>query len=56
MEMYLDKQELAKVLKIPVTSIDYYRREKGMPHIKIGKHHRYILAEVLAWVKKWRNN
>ena len=50
--MYLDKQELAKVLKIPVTSIDYYRRKKDMPHIKIGKHKRYILAEVLAWLRK----
>ena len=56
MEMYLDKEELAKVLKIPVTSVDYYRRGKGLPHIKIGRHNRYILAEVVAWLRKERSN
>lgn len=51
MEMYLDKNELSKLLKIPVTSVDYYRRTKGLPHIVIGKHKRYILHDVSNWLK-----
>ena len=54
MDMYIDKKDLAKFLKIPVTSVDYYRRMKGMPCIKIGKHHRYVLSEVINWLQKSR--
>lgn len=54
--MYLDKKELAKVLNIPITSIDYYRREKGMPSIKIGKHNRYVLSDIRNWLEKTKQN
>lgn len=56
MEQYLDNRELAEVLKIPITSVDYYRREKGLPSIKIGKHNRYILSAVKNWLEKVRQN
>lgn len=54
MEEYLDRNELAFFLKIPVTSVDYYRRQKGLPSVRIGKHNRYLLREVRGWMDKLR--
>ena len=54
MEQYLDRDELARFLKIPITSIDYYRRVKGLPSVRIGKHNRYLLREVQGWMDKLR--
>ena len=53
-EQYLDRDELARFLKIPITSIDYYRRVKGLPSVRIGKHNRYLLREVQGWMDKLR--
>ncbi|MBU4312664.1 MAG: helix-turn-helix domain-containing protein [Candidatus Omnitrophica bacterium] len=50
-EVYLDREELSKILKIPATSVDYYRKKKGMPHIRIGRHNRYLLSDVMDWSK-----
>lgn len=55
-EMYLDKEGLAKLLNIPVTSVDFYRREKGMPCVKIGRHRRYVLKEVQKWLNYNKDN
>lgn len=52
MEQYLDGVELAQLLKIPITSVDYYRRAKGLPSVRIGKHNRYLLREVQNWMDK----
>lgn len=56
MEMFLDKEGLAKLLNVPITSVDYYRREKGMPCVKIGRHRRYVLKDVQTWLKQNPNN
>ena len=50
MEKYLDREGLAKLLNVPVTSVDYYRRKKGMPCVKIGRHKRYVLKDVQRWL------
>lgn len=56
MEMFLDKEELAKILNIPLTSIDLYRRQRGLPSLKIGKHRRYVLKDVQKWLNHNKDN
>ena len=51
MEILVDDNELAKVLKIPKSTVHYYVRLKGMPHVQIGKHRRFNTQEVIRWFK-----
>lgn len=46
----ITKKELAKKLKVSVTTIDR-RVEKGMPHYKIGRLIRFDFEEVKQWIK-----
>ncbi|MGA2774920.1 MAG: hypothetical protein ABSE81_02525 [Candidatus Omnitrophota bacterium] len=50
--MLIDKEELAKELKISPAMVDYYRRKGIIPALVIGRNHRYDLAEVLSKMKK----
>jgi hypothetical protein len=49
--MYVDKTEIAKIFKIPVSTVDYLRRKGVIPSIPIGRHHRYDLKEVERCLK-----
>jgi len=51
---YLTVDELAESLKVPKSWIYSRSREKGpdaMPKIKVGKYRRFILNDVLDWLK-----
>ena len=54
MEAYLDVNELAKRLKVPVTWIYDRTRRNGadqIPHYKIGKYVRFLEKEVIEYLK-----
>ena len=53
METFIDRDELARILSVPPSTVDYLRRKRGLPSFKIGKHFRYQITEVQRWS---RNN
>lgn len=56
METFVDRDELAKTFGIPASTIDYLRKKRGLPSLKIGKHYRYVLAEVQKWSRAQERN
>jgi len=46
----LTKQELAKILKCSVVTIDRWRKE-GLPCIQKGSYIRFTESEVIDWLK-----
>ena len=52
MGVFVNREEMAEQLKIPAATVDYLRRERGLPCVKVGKHCRYITSEVVRWLKK----
>lgn len=49
----LTTEELAAVLKVPVKTIEYWRYKfQNMPAKKMGRHVRYVLADILKWQQK----
>lgn len=51
MENYLSTKELAKKLNVPLATIYFWIAKNEIPHIKIGKHHRFLYEEVLVFFK-----
>ena len=51
MEMFMDRDELAKTLGIPGSTVDHLRKTGKIPFYKIGKHCRYVLTEVMKFFK-----
>lgn len=51
MEKYLSTKELAIKLNVPLATIYYWIAQKGIPHIKVGKHHRFLYEEVMDFFK-----
>ncbi len=54
-DYFLTVDELAKSLNVPKTWIYSRTRETGpdaMPSIKVGKYCRFVLDDVLNWLKK----
>ena len=49
MEALVDDNELAKILKIPKSTIHFYTRVRGMPYLKVGKHKRFNPHKVIKW-------
>ena len=47
--VYLKIKELSKLIRIPVSTIQKWRREKGLPFIKIGRALRFNREEVVKW-------
>ena len=50
----LSVEELSHVLNVPVSWIYSRTRETGpdaMPSIKVGKYCRFVLDDVMAWLK-----
>jgi excisionase family DNA binding protein len=51
-EKLLTKEELAVRLNISAYDVDKLRKERGMPHLKIGRSYRYNLEDVEKFIKK----
>ena len=51
MEKYLSTKELAIRLNVPLATIYYWIANNEIPHIKIGKHHRFLYGEVMDFFK-----
>jgi len=52
---FITVDELAETLKVPKSWVYSRTRETGpdsMPKIKVGKYRRFVLGDVLAWLKK----
>jgi len=49
-ERHLSPEELAEREGVPVSTVyQWNRRGTGPPYMRIGKHARYRLADVIAW-------
>ena len=48
---FVDKVAIARMFNIPVSTVDYLRRKKMLPAIKIGRHSRYDPEEVEKYLK-----
>ena len=44
--------EVVEWLKIPKSSLYKLLNEKKIPAVKVGKHWRFIKADLLAWMDK----
>lgn len=51
MEKYLSTKELAKELNVPLATIYYWIAKNEIPHIKVGKHHRFSYGEVMDFFR-----
>ncbi len=52
MEKLMTKKEIAEYLGISTITVDFYRKKKGMPFIKVGhKLIRFDVNEVKDWLK-----
>lgn len=53
MEKLMTKQELAEFLKLSPYTVEYLRKKKGMPYLKLGKKTvRYRIEDVVEWLKQ----
>lgn len=50
-EDILTKEDLAKLLKVTVRTIDRLRKE-GLPFLKVGNQIRFDKSDVINWLKK----
>lgn len=46
----LNREQLAERLSCSASTVDMLRREKGMPHIKLGDSPRFVYEDVVAWL------
>jgi excisionase family DNA binding protein len=56
---FITVDELAETLKVPKSWVYSRTRETGpdsMPKIKVGKYRRFVLGDVVAWLKKQNQN
>lgn len=44
----LTAQELSRELKVPLSTIYQLTRRQEIPHVKIGKHYRFNLSQVIT--------
>jgi excisionase family DNA binding protein len=53
MNALIDRQDLARELKVTTRTIGTWQRQGRIPHIKIGRRTvRFDLADVVAFLKK----
>ena len=50
MERYLNTKELCETLKIGEATL-YRLLNQGLPHLKIGNRNRFVLEDVVQWLK-----
>jgi excisionase family DNA binding protein len=51
----LDRDEVADLLGLKPSTVDEYRRRGELPFVRLGRHHRYLRADVEAWLLASRN-
>lgn len=51
-ERLWDKETARDFIGIPRSSFDLYFARGEIPHLKIGKHIRFIPEQLMAWAKK----
>ena len=57
MEERITKQDLMKMYKVDRTTIEKWRRNKGLKMIEISSHSKYITKEeLLQWEDSLRND
>lgn len=51
------KRELAEMLGVSEFTIEYYRKKKGLPFLKMGKKTvKYDIADVREWLRQFRKS
>ncbi|SFN50857.1 Helix-turn-helix domain-containing protein [Mycetocola miduiensis] len=54
-QTFLTQRELAELLQLPERTLEDWRlTHAGPPYMKLGRHVRYDIADVLAWAKEKR--
>jgi len=54
--VFIDSQQLAELLGVPKSTIDFWRASgTGPTFIRLGKHVRYRESDVLAWAEENRH-
>jgi excisionase family DNA binding protein len=48
----LTDAELAELLAVPVSWVGESARAGQLPHIRLGRYRRFLLADVLAWLEE----
>jgi predicted DNA-binding transcriptional regulator AlpA len=52
----LTQRELAELLRLPERTLEDWRlTHTGPPYLKLGRHVRYDVQDVLAWVQEHRH-
>ncbi|PIV55943.1 hypothetical protein COY52_06955 [Candidatus Desantisbacteria bacterium CG_4_10_14_0_8_um_filter_48_22] len=46
---FLKIGEVSKILKVPVGTLHRWKKERGMPAIKVGKALRFKKSDVVKW-------
>lgn len=52
MKPLIDDRELAKILKIPQSTVGYYARTGKLTPVPVGKHRRWEVDSVIAEFKR----
>jgi excisionase family DNA binding protein len=53
---FLTQRELAELLRLPERTLEDWRlTNTGPPYLKLGRHVRYDVQDVLAWAKEHRH-
>jgi hypothetical protein len=54
--VFLTQHEIADVLKVPERTLEDWRLTRhGPPWLKLGRHVRYDLVDVVVWAKAQRH-
>ena len=56
-ETLLTVQEVAALLKVPVSWVYEHARARGkkqLPHLKLGKYLRFRTQDILEWLDTWK--
>ena len=53
--LVLNRERVAELLDVPLATIDNLHRVGALPGLKIGKHLRWDIRDVRAYIDKLRN-
>ncbi|MFP5289551.1 MAG: helix-turn-helix transcriptional regulator [Actinomycetes bacterium] len=53
---FLTQREVAELLRLPERTLEDWRlTSHGPPYLKLGRHVRYDLADVVGWAREQRH-
>jgi len=52
-EKFISEKELSEWLNMKLSTIGRLRREKNIPHIRVGKLIRYPVSEIEDWLEQY---